>query len=130
MLLTMTGARLLLAGTRLRPASPGPATLGAAAAASPGRSSASAAAMPGSPGRSRPGLLLLTTPAAIFLLLLIVIFAVSTRRRPPGAARARSTCSRWIVVAVLALPYAVWLMRAETLVTLPAAPQLSDLQWP
>lgn len=71
------------------------------------------------------GLLLLTTPAAIFLLLLVVVFAVSTAggRR---TLRALDPLFALIVVAVLALPYAVWLMRAETLVR-PALPQLSEL---
>lgn len=71
------------------------------------------------------GLLLLTTPAAIFLLALLVIFALSTAggRR---TLRALDPLFAVIVVAVLALPYAVWLMRAETLV-LPALPQIADL---
>ncbi|MBC9883252.1 glycosyltransferase family 39 protein [Bradyrhizobium sp. INPA01-394B] len=71
------------------------------------------------------GLLLLTTPAAIFLLALLVIFALSTAggRR---TLRALDPLFALVVVAVLALPYAVWLMRAETLV-LPALPQVADL---
>src|SRR6478736_3740895 len=71
------------------------------------------------------GLLLLTTPAAIFLLLLIVVFALATAggRR---TLRALDPLFALVVVAVLALPYAVWLMRAETLV-LPALPQPSEL---
>src|SRR6478736_2232521 len=71
------------------------------------------------------GLLLLTTPAAIFLLLLIVVFALATAggRR---TLRALDPLFALVVVAVLALPYAVWLMRAETLV-LPALPQVADL---
>jgi len=71
------------------------------------------------------GLLLLTTPAAIFLLALLVIFALATAggRR---TLRALDPLFALVVVAVLALPYAVWLMRAETLV-LPALPQLADL---
>ncbi|WP_426610744.1 glycosyltransferase family 39 protein [Bradyrhizobium sp. McL0616] len=71
------------------------------------------------------GLLLLTTPAAIFLLALLFIFAVATAggRR---TLRALDPLFALIVVAVLALPYAVWLSRAETLV-LPALPQLSEL---
>src|SRR6478736_7280100 len=71
------------------------------------------------------GLLLLTTPAAIFLLLLIVVFALATAggRR---TLRALDPLFALVVVAVLALPYAVWLMRAETLV-LPALPQIADL---
>ncbi|RZI37980.1 hypothetical protein EGT07_36530, partial [Herbaspirillum sp. HC18] len=71
------------------------------------------------------GLLLLTTPAAIFLLLLIVVFAVSTAggRR---TLRGLDPLFALVVVAVLALPYAVWLMRAATL-TLPALPELAEL---
>jgi len=72
------------------------------------------------------GLLLLTTPAAIFLLLLIVVFALSTAggRR---TLRGLDPLFALIVVAVLALPYAVWLVRAETL-TMPALPQVSELK--
>src|SRR4051794_178345 len=71
------------------------------------------------------GLLLLTTPAAIFLLLLLVVFAVSTAggRR---TLRALDPLFALIVVAVLALPYAVWLMRAETLV-MPTLPEVAEL---
>jgi hypothetical protein len=71
------------------------------------------------------GLLLLTTPAAILLLALLVVFAVATSagRR---TLRALDPLFALIVVAVLALPYAVWLMRAETL-ALPALPQLPEL---
>lgn len=71
------------------------------------------------------GLLLLTTPAAIFLLALLVIFALATAsgRR---TLRALDPLFALVVVAVLALPYAVWLMRAETLV-LPALPQVAEL---
>ena len=60
-------------------------------------------------------LLRLTTPAAIFLLMLLVIFAFSTARGRKTL-RALDPLFALIVVAVLALPYAVWLMRAETLV--------------
>jgi hypothetical protein len=71
------------------------------------------------------GLLLLTTPAAVFLLSLLAVFAVATAggRR---TLRALDPLFALIVVAVLALPYAVWLMRAETLV-LPTLPQISEL---
>ncbi|MBR0777500.1 glycosyltransferase family 39 protein [Bradyrhizobium diazoefficiens] len=71
------------------------------------------------------GLLLLTTPAAIFLIALLVVFALATAggRR---TLRALDPLFALIVVAVLAVPYAVWLMRAETFV-LPALPQLSEL---
>ena len=58
-------------------------------------------------------MLLLTTPAAIFLLSLLIVFAVATEggRR---TLRAFDPLYALVVVAVLALPYAVWLMRAET----------------
>ncbi|MBR0967651.1 glycosyltransferase family 39 protein [Bradyrhizobium diazoefficiens] len=71
------------------------------------------------------GLLLLTTQAAIYLLLLIVVFALATAggRR---TLRALDPLFALIVVAVLALPYAVWLMRAGTLV-LPALPEVAEL---
>lgn len=71
------------------------------------------------------GLLLLTTPAAIFLLPLIVVFALATAggRR---TLRAFDPLFALVVVAVLALPYAVWLMRAEALV-LPTLPAVSEL---
>jgi hypothetical protein len=71
------------------------------------------------------GLLLLTTPAAIFLLLLVLVFALATAggRR---TLRALDPLFALVVVAVLALPYAVWVMRAETLV-IPALPQVAEL---
>lgn len=71
------------------------------------------------------GLLLLTTPAAIYLLLLLVIFALTTAggRR---TLRALDPLYALVVVAVLVLPYAIWVMRAETL-TVPALPQHSEL---
>lgn len=71
------------------------------------------------------GLLLLTTPAAIYLLALIVIFVFATA----GGRRTLRTLDplfALIVVAVLALPYAVWLMRAGGVV-LPAVPDVAEL---
>src|SRR2546430_12771379 len=71
------------------------------------------------------GLLLLTTPAAIGLLLLIIVFALAT-------ARGRRTLMSFdalfalLVVGVLALPYLVWLIRADTL-ALPQWPAIADL---
>jgi Dolichyl-phosphate-mannose-protein mannosyltransferase len=71
------------------------------------------------------GLLLLTTPAAIGLLLLIVGFALAT-------ARGRRTLMSFdplfalLVIVVLALPYLVWLIRANTL-ALPQWPAIADL---
>jgi hypothetical protein len=71
------------------------------------------------------GLLLLTTPAAIGLLLLLVVFAVATAGGRKTL-RALDPLFALVVVAVLALPYAIWLLRADTLV-LPALPQIADL---
>ncbi len=71
------------------------------------------------------GLLLLTTSAAIGLLLLIIVFALAT-------ARGRRTLMSFdalfalLVVAVLALPYLVWQVRADTL-ALPQWPAIGDL---
>jgi hypothetical protein len=71
------------------------------------------------------GLLLLTTPAAIVLLLLVVGFALAT-------ARGRRTLMSFdplfalLVIAVLALPYLIWLIRADILV-LPQWPATADL---
>jgi hypothetical protein len=69
--------------------------------------------------------LLLTTPAAIGLLFLLAVFALVT-------AGGRRTLRRLdplfalLVVIVLALPYAIWLIRAGVL-AVPALPQLGDL---
>src|SRR4029077_15365620 len=71
------------------------------------------------------GLLLLTTPAAIGLLLLLALFPVPPRGGRKTL-RALDPIYALVVVAVLALPYAIWLVRAETL-ALPALPQLADL---
>ena len=71
------------------------------------------------------GLLLLTTPAAIGLLLLVVGFALAT-------ARGRRTLMSFdalfalLVIAVLALPYLIWLIRADTL-AMPPLPAVADL---
>src|SRR5436190_7024441 len=71
------------------------------------------------------GLLLLTTSAAPALLLLIAGFALAT-------ARGRRTLMSFdplyalLVIAVLALPYLVWLIRAGAL-ALPQWPDLGDL---
>src|SRR6202163_2336116 len=71
------------------------------------------------------GLLLLTTPAAIGLLLLITGFALATRR-------GRRTLMSFdplfalLVIVVLALPYLIWLIRADTL-ALPPWPDIADL---
>jgi Dolichyl-phosphate-mannose-protein mannosyltransferase len=71
------------------------------------------------------GLLLLTTPAAIGLLLLLAGFALATER-------GRRTLMSFdplfalLVIVVLALPYLIWLIRADTL-TLPAWPAIAEL---
>ena len=71
------------------------------------------------------GLLLLTTPAAIGLLLLVAGFALAT-------ARGRRTLMSFdplfalLVIVVLALPYLIWLIRADTL-ALPPWPAIAEL---
>jgi hypothetical protein len=71
------------------------------------------------------GLLLLTISAAPVLLLLVAGFAVAT-------ARGRRTLMSFdplfalLVIAVLALPYLIWLIRADAL-ALPQWPALADL---
>ena len=71
------------------------------------------------------GLLLLTSSAAIGLLLLIIVFALAT-------ARGRRTLMSFdalfalLVVGVLALPYLIWLIRADIL-ALPQWPAIADL---
>jgi hypothetical protein len=71
------------------------------------------------------GLLLLTTSAAIYLLALVVGFAVAT---PRGRRILTSFDPLFalLVVAVLALPYLVWLIRADALAW-PHWPSISDL---
>src|SRR6204780_5435507 len=71
------------------------------------------------------GLLLLTTPAAIGLLILVAGFALAT-------ARGRRVLTSFdplyalLVIIVLALPYIIWLIRADTL-ALPHWPDVADL---
>ena len=71
------------------------------------------------------GLLLLTTSAAIGLLLLVAGFALAT-------GRGRRTLMSFdplfalLVIVVLALPYLIWLIRADTL-ALPPWPAVADL---
>ena len=71
------------------------------------------------------GLLLLTTSAAIGLLLLVAGFALATER-------GRRTLMSFdplfalLVIVVLALPYLIWLIRADTL-ALPHWPAMADL---
>src|SRR6204780_1868060 len=71
------------------------------------------------------GLLLLTTSAAIGLLILVAGFALAT-------VRGRRTLTSFdplfalLVIVVLALPYLIWLIRADTL-ALPPWPAIADL---
>ena len=71
------------------------------------------------------GLLLLTTSAAIGLLLLVAGFALATER-------GRRTLMSFdplfalLVIVVLALPYMIWLIRADTLAS-PSWPAIADL---
>ncbi len=71
------------------------------------------------------GLLLLTTPAAVGLLLLVVAFAL-------GTVHGRRMLTSFdplfalLVIVVLALPYLVWLIRADTL-ALPPWPAIAEL---
>jgi dolichyl-phosphate-mannose-protein mannosyltransferase len=71
------------------------------------------------------GLLLLTTSAAIGLLILVAAFALAT-------ARGRRTLMSFdplfalLVIVVLALPYLIWLVRADTLVW-PHWPAIAEL---
>jgi hypothetical protein len=71
------------------------------------------------------GLLLLTTSAAIWLLLLIAGFALATDR---GRRTLKSLDPLFalLVIVVLALPYVIWLIRADAL-ALPRWPALADL---
>ena len=71
------------------------------------------------------GLLLLTTSAAIGLLLLLAGFAVAT---PRGRRTLMSFDPLYalLVIVVLALPYLIWLLRADALV-MPSWPAISDL---
>src|SRR6195952_3786899 len=71
------------------------------------------------------GLLLLTTSAAVGLLLLLIGFAVAT---PRGRQTLMSFDPLFalLVIVVLALPYAIWLIRAGVL-ALPQLPLLSQL---
>src|SRR3981081_465710 len=71
------------------------------------------------------GLLLLTTPAAIGLLLLLVGFALATERGR-GTLMSFDPLFALLVIVVLALPYLIWLMRADTL-ALPPWPAIADL---
>jgi Dolichyl-phosphate-mannose-protein mannosyltransferase len=71
------------------------------------------------------GLLLLTTPAAIGLLFLVIGFALATAR---GRRMLRSFDPLFalLVIVVLALPYLIWLIRADTLAW-PPWPAIAEL---
>jgi hypothetical protein len=71
------------------------------------------------------GLLLLTTSAAIGLLLLVVGFAVATLR---GRRTLMSLDPLYslLVIVVLALPWLIWIVRADVL-TMPPWPAIDDL---
>jgi hypothetical protein len=71
------------------------------------------------------GLLLLTTSAGIVLLPFVVGFALATTRGRRIVMSFDALFSL-LVIAVLALPYLIWLIRADT-VGLPHWPQLADL---
>ncbi|MCP1830658.1 hypothetical protein J2R76_007358 [Bradyrhizobium sp. USDA 4532] len=72
------------------------------------------------------GLLLLTTPAAIGMILLVTGFALATER---GRRMLKSVDPIYalLVIIVLALPYLIWMLRADVL-ALPALPALADLK--
>jgi len=71
------------------------------------------------------GLLLLTTPAAIGMILLVAGFAIATAR---GRRTLMSIDPLYslLVIIVLALPYLIWLIRADTLM-MPLLPAIGDL---
>lgn len=71
------------------------------------------------------GLLLLTTSSAIGLLLLLAGFAVATARGR-RVLMSLDPLYSLLVVVVLALPYLVWLIRADVL-ALPVWPSVADL---
>lgn len=72
------------------------------------------------------GLLLLTTSSAVGLLLLLAIFALATAGGRQTL-RALDPLYALLVVVVLALPYLIWVVRAD-IIALPALPQLTELQ--
>jgi len=71
------------------------------------------------------GLLLLTTPAALGLLLLLAGFAVATARGR-RVLMSLDPLYALLVIFVLALPYLIWLLRADAL-AMPPWPAISDL---
>ncbi|ANW00044.1 glycosyltransferase family 39 protein [Bradyrhizobium icense] len=71
------------------------------------------------------GLLLLTTPAALGLLLLLAGFVVATARGR-RVLMSLDPLYALLVIAVLVLPYLIWLLRADAL-AMPPWPAISDL---
>ena len=71
------------------------------------------------------GLLLLTTSAAPGLLLLVIGFALATARGR-RALMSFDALFALLVIAVLALPYVMWLIRADT-IAIPPLPAVADL---
>ncbi|NOJ38287.1 glycosyltransferase family 39 protein [Bradyrhizobium australiense] len=71
------------------------------------------------------GLLLLITPAALGLLLLLAGFAVATARGR-RVLMSLDPLYALLVIAVLVLPYLIWLLRADAL-AMPPWPAISDL---
>src|SRR5665213_1655521 len=71
------------------------------------------------------GLLLLTTPAAIGSLILVAAFALATARGR-RILKSFDPLFALLVIVVLALPYLIWLIRADALAS-PAWPAISDL---
>ncbi|EKS32870.1 glycosyltransferase family 39 protein [Afipia clevelandensis] len=72
------------------------------------------------------GLLVLTTSAALPLLAMLAVFVLAT---PKGrrALASMDTLYAAIVLAVVVLPYVIWLIRIDTL-TLPSLPAVAQLQ--
>jgi len=72
------------------------------------------------------GLLLLTTPAAIGMILLVAVFAVTSAR---GRRTLMSVDPLYalLVIVVLAVPYLIWLIRADAIV-FPPLPEIADLK--
>jgi len=73
------------------------------------------------------GLLMLTTTAAIPLLAMLIVFALATQRGRRAILSADALFAI-LVVAVLVLPYAIWLLRTDTVLIdpLPSFAQLAD----
>lgn len=72
------------------------------------------------------GLLLLTTPASIPLLVLLAGFVLATHKGRRALMSADPLYAA-VVLAVLVLPYVIWLLRADAAV-LPVLPAVTDIQ--